>query len=97
MPLGKGPYTACDCPADVRFTDQLLELAQQLRDAATNEDWTVDWYQFNAHEDRAITASRAADYPLAVREHCQAISFMMGQLRTQRNRNGPSDSDTSVF
>lgn len=97
LPLGKGPYTACDCPADVRFTDQLLELAQQLRDAATNEDWTVDWYQFNAHEDRAITASRAADYPLAVREHCQAISFMMGQLRTQRNRNGPSDSDTSVF
>jgi len=85
-PLGKGPYTACNCAADARFVERLVEVAHQLRDAATQEAWVVDWDRFNTHHDQAVAAAMAGDYPEAVREHCHAISFMMGELRNQRGR-----------
>ena len=86
QPLGKGPYTVCDCKADARFVDRLVGITHQLRDAAIQEEWAVDWGRFNVHHDRAITAAMAADYAEAVREHCQAISFMTGELKNQRGR-----------
>ncbi|HUT95608.1 MAG TPA: protein phosphatase 2C domain-containing protein [Thermoguttaceae bacterium] len=86
QPLGKGPYTACDCRADARFVERLVEVTHQLRDAANRDAWTVDWTRFNAHNDRAAAAAMAADYPEAVRQHCHAISFMMTELRNQRRR-----------
>jgi serine/threonine protein phosphatase PrpC len=84
QPLGKGPYTACDCRPDARFVDCLVEIAHQLRDAAIQEAWSVDWSRFNGHHDRAVAAAMATDYAEAVREHCHAISFMMSELRRQR-------------
>ena len=86
QPLGKGPYTACDCKADSRFVERLVDVTHQLRDAAIQEEWVLDWSRFNAHHDRAMAAAVAADYPEAVRQHCHAISFMMAELRNQRGR-----------
>jgi serine/threonine protein phosphatase PrpC len=88
--LGRGPYTASPCEVDAEFVGHLLGVTDQLRDAATNEHWAVDWMRFNAHQDRAIAAVKAGDYPEAVREHCHAISFMMSELRSQRARK-PAD------
>jgi protein phosphatase len=85
-PLGKGPYTACDCKADARFVERLVEVTHQLRDAAVQEQWVVDWSRFNAHHDRAVAATMAADYAEAVRQYCHAVSFMMAELRNQRGR-----------
>ena len=93
--LGKGPYTGCDCTADSEFAGHLLEITQQLRDAAVNEDWTVDWTRFDAHQTRAIAAAKAAGYAEAIREHCHAISFMMDQLRAQRGRNAQGRPGTA--
>jgi protein phosphatase len=95
QPLGKGPYTACDCHADGRFVERLVDITHQLRDAAIQEDWSVDWGRFNAHHDRAVSAAMASNFVEAVREHCCAISFMMSELRRQRSRQpseGPGDS-----
>jgi len=89
-PLGRGPYTACNCAANAQFVERLVGITHQLRDAAIQEAWAVDWNRFNAHHDRAVAAAVAADYAEAVREHCHAISFMMGELRHQRGRK-PSD------
>ena len=86
QPKGKGPYTACNCHADGRFVERLVDITHQLRDAAIQEDWSVDWNRFNAHHDRAVSAAMASDYTRAVREHCHAISFMMSELRRQRGR-----------
>jgi len=85
-PLGKGPYTACDCRADGLFVERLVDVAHQLRDAAIQEEWQVDWSRFNAHYDQAVAAAVAGDYPQAIRQHCHAISFMMAELRNQRKR-----------
>ncbi len=96
QPLGKGPYTACNCQADARFVERLVDLAHQLRDAAIQEAWSVDWSRFNAHHDRAVSAAMASNYAEAVREHCHAISFMMSELRRQRGRQsseGPGTAD----
>lgn len=86
QPFGKGPYAACDCNPDARFVERLAELAHQLRDAAIQEAWQLNWNRFNGHQDRAVAAAMGADYATAVREHCHAISFMMSELRSQRGR-----------
>ncbi|MFH1265662.1 MAG: protein phosphatase 2C domain-containing protein [Planctomycetota bacterium] len=97
LPLGKGPYTARHCTADARFVDRLVELTHQLRDAAIQEAWVVDWNRFNAHYDRALAAALAADHTEAVREHCHAVSFMMSELRGQRGRQAPGFPGTSAW
>jgi len=89
QPLGKGPYAACHCAPDARFVARLVEITHQLRDAAIQEAWVVDWNRFNAHYDRALAAALAADYAEAVRQHCHAVSFTMGELRSQRGRQAP--------
>ena len=94
---GKGPYTACDCSASLGLVDRLVESTHQLRDAATSEQWNVDWDRFDAHVDRALVATKAEDYPEAVREHCYAIRVMMGELKNQRGRKRPDGADVTDF
>lgn len=82
---GKGPYRAYLCKADGEFVDRLSRIVDQLRDAAANEDWKIDWHYFNkVREDADATMFRAA-YPQAVRLYCHALSFIMGQLRHQED------------
>ena len=95
QPLGKGPYTACDCHADEKFVERLVEITHQLRDAAIQEDWSIDWGRFNSHHDKAVSAAMASNYAEAVREHCHAISFMMSELRRQRGRRSSQGSGDS--
>jgi serine/threonine protein phosphatase PrpC len=96
-PLGKGPYTTCDCTPNGEFVDSLVEIICQLRDAATSEAWTMDWSRFNAHHDRAVAAVRASDYDEAVRQYCYAISFMMSQWRAQRSQTLADGSNPAEF
>ncbi len=97
-PLGKGPYTSCDATPDVAFVDRLAKLAEQLRDAGADEDWVVDWSRFRGHTDRALAAMQESDYCEAIRQYCHAISYMMGQLRAQRDRNKKNlDSSIDFF
>ena len=91
--LGRGPHTRCDCAPDAGFAEQLTEVVEQLRDAATKEDWTVDWHRFNTYLTEAAAARQSADYPRAVRELFHAISFMMDQLKHQRRTGGDSVLD----
>jgi protein phosphatase len=91
--LGKGPYRSVNCAAGSEFVDRLGDVVEDLRDAAIQEDWTVDWPRFNALRDQAAAANRSADDVQAVRQYFRAISFMMVQLKQQR----ASGNDQSVF
>jgi len=84
--LGRGPYVVCDCTPDASFPTRLAEMDRQLRDAASNADWAIDWDAFCRHEESAATAMNRGDYLVAIREYCRAISCMMEQLRHQSNR-----------
>jgi len=88
--LGRGPYQLCKCEPNGQFTDQLTEMVDQLRDAATKEQWTIDWSRFNGYRDRAEAAKQSGDQAAATREYLHAISFMMVQLRHQRDAGSGS-------
>jgi len=94
--LGAGPYVRCDCTPTAEMVANLANVAQQLRDAAAGADWTVDWQPFNRSSAQAEAAAGAGDYAGAVRQSCQAISFMMDQLRSQRSRK-PDDSGVGLL
>ncbi len=83
-PLGKGPYRSSNCAANGEFVDRISRLVDELRDAATRENWTLDWPRFNALLDQAASAGQAANHVQAVRQYFRAINFMMVQLKLQR-------------
>lgn len=83
---GRGPYTARTFVTNNEFVDKLARLAQQLREAATEEHWKVDWPRFNRYCERAMSAAEKRAYVEAVRDYCHAVSFMMQELREQRRK-----------
>jgi len=87
--LGKGPYCSVDCTVDAEFVAQLAQVAQQLQDAASGAEWSIDWERFRSLRDRAEAAGRSGELVAAAREYCTAITFMMAELRSQRDRTLP--------
>jgi PPM family protein phosphatase len=82
-PLGKGPHLAWDCQPGAESAAVLGQMAQQLRDAAKEEHWTLDWPRFNSFGEQARAALTAGDFQAAVRQYALAISFMMSEIRHQ--------------
>ena len=80
---GQGPYRSYRCKADGEFVDRLSKIVEQLRDAAANEDWKIDWHYFNKVREEADATMVRAAYPQAARLYCHALSFIMSQLRHQ--------------
>jgi hypothetical protein len=60
------------------------KVVAQLSDAATDEQWQIDWHHFNKFREAAAEAAKNKKYDDAFRESCRAISFMMSQLREHR-------------
>jgi serine/threonine protein phosphatase PrpC len=89
--LGNGPHTSLVCNVNNEFVDKFAKIVTQLKDAAVEESWTLDWHKFNGISSRALSAAEKSNYVDAVREYCHAISFMMNELRNQRTkrRAGP--------
>jgi protein phosphatase len=83
---GRAPYRSLRCRPNREFVAQLAEIDRQLRQATIDEGWQVDWRGFEQLESRAEAAAARQDYEDAVGNYCRAISFMMRQLRSQRNR-----------
>ena len=70
----------------------LCGMSQQLREAAKDEHWTLDWNRFNAYGEQAQAALAGGDYRRAVREYALAISFMMSEIRRQPTHKDARDS-----
>jgi PPM family protein phosphatase len=90
--FGRGPYVSCDCAPNQEFINKLIEIIDQLRDAAVGENWKIDWDRFNQFLARANEAHTAADYTASAREYLRAISFMMAELKRQR----PHGEDSGI-
>jgi protein phosphatase len=84
--LGRGPYTRCDCTPDDEVVAGLADVASELRQAATEGEYKVEWTTFNGWIDRAQAHRKAGKMPHAVHDFAEAICFMMAQLRTQGRR-----------
>jgi len=92
-PLGRGPHAACPATPNAEFVDRLGEIVERLRTLAKQEDWQMDWSRLDRLTDQSAAAKSAGDYPAAVRQSCQAVRFMMEQLR----RRHDAASDSSIF
>ena len=80
-----------DAVPNAETTAVLAQMGLQLREAARDEHWTLDWARFNAFGERARVAVAAGDYSCAVREYALAISFMMSEIRRQPARKDKRD------
>jgi len=87
--LGKGPHRSIDCTPTPAVVEKLAKVVKQLRDVATDERWQVDWGRFNAFDAKAMQAIQRKDYLDTVRRQCQAITFMMEEIRQQPSRKKP--------
>ena len=90
--LGRGPYTSANCPPSHELAQKLAATLDELRDAAREGNWTIDWKPLDESCRLALAADQAGHYPDAVRHYCRGISYMMGQLRTQNVRKAEGDA-----
>jgi PPM family protein phosphatase len=91
--FGRGPYVTRACLLNNEFVDKLAKVVTQLREAATDENWTINWERFNEFDARALAAAERKDYGGAIQEYGSAISFMMEEIRGQRRKKGEKEKD----
>jgi PPM family protein phosphatase len=82
--FGRAPYATAIFAANASFIQDLSKVLDQLKDAARQEDWVLDWAKVNMLTTRAEEDAKKSDYVAAVRGYCRAISVFMEQLRHQR-------------
>lgn len=87
--LGRGPYTATECQPHPAFAERLARMTQQLQEAAADEDWDIQWDQFHNLRQQAEEQVTRKDFAQAIRHYAQAISFLMNELRCQRDKRSP--------
>ena len=92
--LGKGPHRSCKCAPSAETVETLSHITDQLRDAASEGQWSLNRAEFDRHLQQAAEAVEHQNYPLAVREQCHALRSLMRELRNQR-RNQRRSSDQS--
>ncbi len=90
-PFGTGPHTEHDCAPNPERVAGLCQMAQQLREAAKEEHWTLDWTKFNEYSEHAQAALGKGDFVEGVRQYALAISFMMSEIRHQPSRKDQRD------
>ena len=86
--LGKGPYTTTPCAPGHQFISKLAEIIEELREAARDGNWNIDWRTFDEFCNQAQAADERKDYIEGVRQFCRGISFMMKELRHQSAKRG---------
>jgi protein phosphatase len=90
--LGKGPYTQTACAPSHELTEKLAATLKELREAAHDGEWTIDWQPLDDCCREAEAADRAGNYVESVRHYCRGISYVMSELRAQNSKRA-SDSD----
>ncbi|MCH2177820.1 MAG: protein phosphatase 2C domain-containing protein [Mariniblastus sp.] len=87
--FGKGPHTRTKFGSGEAFSNQLREIAEELRDAAKNQAWKIDWETLDKFHAQAVEAIEHHTPSEAIRFYSRSLSFLMEQLR---NQNGSSSS-----
>ncbi len=81
--LGRGPHRTYQCRPELPFVQELARIFEQLRMAAVEEDWRIDWAHIDVMTRTAQQALAKKDFPAAVAAYGRIISFMMRELKRQ--------------
>ena len=79
--LGQGPHREASAKPTAASLGKFAEMTAHLRKVALQQNWEVEWDDFNRLEASARAAAEEQDHKNAVAEYCRAISSMMEQLR----------------
>ncbi|MDF1842923.1 MAG: protein phosphatase 2C domain-containing protein [Rubripirellula sp.] len=90
---GKGPYRRDDATATKELYESLGEKVKELRDAASQNNWMMDWRKVNELQKHGIAALKADSQKEAIMYQSHAIIETMNQLREQHNR---AANETSI-
>jgi protein phosphatase len=89
--LGRGPYTSTVCAPSAALAQSLANTLDELREAAREGDWTINWQPLDESCRAAAEASQVKKFAEAVRHYCRGISYVMNELRSQNSKRA-SDS-----
>ena len=78
--LGNGPHVSIDCPAADKFTDKLAKIVEELREAASENEWAVDWSVLDGHCEQAVRAASAREHRDSIKSYGLAIHAMITEL-----------------
>ena len=79
--LGNGPHVSIDCPAADKFTDKLAKIVEELREAAIENEWAVDWSVLDDHCQQAVRAASAREHRDSSKFYGLAIHAMVTDLQ----------------
>ena len=88
---GRGPHTHTPCDKADQLVQRLRDTMEELRQAAIEEDWAIDWPSIDSYCQAAQQAAERCDHSRALKEYSRAISYTMKELREQRKKK-KSDS-----
>lgn len=89
--MGRGPYTETKISPKADFLGKLFATSNDLRAAAEQGEWEIDWKRFDQLRNSSESARKSGDWQAAVRDATRAISFLLQELRTQTKKKA-SDS-----
>jgi len=81
--LGRGPHRTFSCQPNSAFVQELNRIFEQLRSAAVEEDWRLDWAHIEKLTRSAQQAVARKDFATAIADYGRTISFMMRELKRQ--------------
>jgi protein phosphatase len=84
--LGRGPYTSTRCPPSHDLAEKLCDTLDELREAAREGDWTINWRPLDDHCRAALQADQAGRFAEAIRHYSWGISYVMKELRSQTQK-----------
>ena len=90
--LGKGPFTSTVCPPSHDLAQKLADTLSELREAARDGNWSINWRPLDEACQHAAVADKGGNFSEAVRQYCRGISHMMSELRKQNVKKTGSDS-----
>jgi PPM family protein phosphatase len=92
QPTRQGPYRSEVCKPGDEFVQTLSGVVHELRTAAEESQWKVNWRQFETYQRAAEQAASSRRYADAVRCYATSLSFMMNELRNQQRQQAGDSS-----
>ncbi|MEM1069070.1 MAG: protein phosphatase 2C domain-containing protein [Planctomycetota bacterium] len=83
---GKGPYRKCNARPTRELYESLGEKVQELREAASQNNWMMDWRKVDKFQGQGLEALKSNSPKDAIQFQARAIIETMNQLREQHNR-----------
>ena len=91
-PFGAGPYRSYDGAQAAETLVEFNQLLAQLREAAREQHWLIDWPRLESFLSAAATARAAGDLPAATRQTALGHQFSDGSNPPATQEAGAADS-----